>query len=582
MKSKRFIAVFIIILIISPFTNLFSQEKLGKYNTSWSNVIPGKVITDPIITSYGFCVVTDGRMLSAFSNDGKLLWEKPTYSSKYVQISCINEDFIILWDKRKSSLKLFNPSGTLLWDKTLDYEVSNMPLMGRDGRFFITGENVIECYSINGICKWSYKTDTQKGLPLKELPDGSVLVFLTETEGKTNAIRLSPFGQYLESITFAGTVIKAYTLPEGVFLTFDDGSSGLFSLVNGLSENKWVLGVKPSNSYLIADNKNTLFLELYNDRIVVDKINVADGNITNQFTVKNINGLDLQLAKLNNSGLFLADSTICYIINMDGSINYTAYMLEDKGSTRWNYVIYTRDNHIVYCLENWTLNAYLTSQVRYNTNVKINGTYKEYYNIDTSPYSYNFTETINRNIASLERFNTLKEGYYGEDEIIYASDIYSFCVAYLESVSRQFSSKNVSIFDKDAYGTECMLKQLPLLCTNESASYLAKLIGMTKNKSNLNIIINSCIQCGYDPDGKILKEIEIALSKINHKDILLMQNICDAVYSICYFMGRPAFNLRGKNIITTFFNPQFDASIREYAKNTLIKITALENNKFTE
>ena len=515
-------------------------------------------------------------MLSAFSNEGKLLWEKPTLSSKYVNISCINEDFIVLWDKRKSSLKLFNPSGTLLWDKTLDYVVTNMPLPGRDGRFFITGQNVVECYSINGICKWSIATEDQKGISLKELPDGSLIVFLPETDGKTNAIRISPFGEYIESITFSGEVLKAYTLPNGVFLTFSDNSSGLFSLVDGLSQNKWVLGVKPQSSYLVADNKNCLFLELYNNKIVVDKINPLDGTITSQFTINNINGLDLQLAKLNSTGLFIADSKNCFIVNLDGSINYTASMLDDKGSTKWNYVIYTRDNHIVFCLENWTINAYLTSQVRHSTNILRSGNYSDYYTIDTTPYTFFFTEKINPNIVSEERIKAIIHGFYGEEEITYANDIYSICVAYLETYSKSYTQKTLSVFDKDAYGTENAFKQLPYLCTTESSSYIAKLINLTKNKSYLNVLVNCAVQCGYDPEGKILKEIELVLSKLNHKGTTLMKSICDAVYSICFFMGRPAYNLRGKEIIKKLFLPQYDITVREYAKDTLVKIVALE------
>ena len=52
--------------------------------------------------------------------------------------------------------------------------------------------------------------------------------------------------------------------------------------------------------------------------------------------------------------------------------------------------------------------------------------------------------------------------------------------------------------------------------------------------------------------------------------------MCDAIYEICRFMGRPAFYSHGLEILTSLFYPQYDNSVHEYARKTLTKIACLK------
>ena len=91
-------------------------------------------------------------------------------------------------------------------------------------------------------------------MPLQELPDGSIIVFLNDEGGKTRGLRISPFGQELENIIFTGSIKTTHTCKDGVLLTFTDGSAGLFSLKNGLAESKWVASVKNAASVFAVSN----------------------------------------------------------------------------------------------------------------------------------------------------------------------------------------------------------------------------------------------------------------------------------------------------------------------------------------
>lgn len=578
MKIKKYFAVLFILTIT---LNLFSQtpeEKLNYLNTSWSSVISGEVIAEPAITSYGFAVATDGKMISAFSNEGTLLWEKPTRSSKNVSITALPDDFILLWDNRHKEMKLLNPSGGEIWTKKLKYTLNNKPVSGRDGRIFVTGDGIIECYGINGIRKWSLKTGEQRNIPVQEAPDGSIILFLAEQGSQTTGIRISPFGQILEEITFTGTVKDAFTTKDGVFLIFTDGSSGMFTITDNLAKNKWVVEKKAPNSTLVVSPDDYLYLELNGNKVVVNNINNKDGTITSSFIIDNINGLDLKITKLTSGGLFISDSTRSYLYSSSGIKKWSALLPENSGSGKWNYVIYTNDNHLIFCLENWSVNAYLTVQGLGRNNKYKRQSYNSYYKIDTLPYDYLYTETLSRKMFGDERLNKIAKGDYGIDEVQYTSELFSMCSAYLNKAGQKLGvgRKVPSVFDKDGFGVESAFSQLGYLGTADAANYLAKLVNQTSDPIYLQVLFNTIGKCGYDPQGKILKELGNLIPKINHKETNLLHSACDAVYNICLFMGRPAFNRMGKDILMELMYPKYDNVTREYVRDTLKKIMDID------
>ena len=182
-KSIKKLFLIPLMLCSARFFCLFSQEAgletLSNYNTTWTAVLPGSPLCQPEVTSYGFCIATDARNLMGYSSNGKLLWEKSTGRVRKLSLTALRGDFILFHDQTSNILKLFNPSGSEVWAKSLDFKPSDRPFAGRDGRFFIHGEGKLVCMGINGSVRWKLKTPSQKNLPLQELPDGSIIVFLS-------------------------------------------------------------------------------------------------------------------------------------------------------------------------------------------------------------------------------------------------------------------------------------------------------------------------------------------------------------------------------------------------------------------
>lgn len=587
-KDLKKIILASLLLYSSKLLCLFSQEagleQLSNYNPSWTAVLPGTTLCQPEITSYGFCIATDARNLMGYSSEGKLLWEKKIGRIRKLSLTALRGDFILFHDQNSNIIKLFNPSGSEIWSKSLDFKPAAKPFAGRDGRFFIHGEGNLVCYGINGIVRWRLKTKTQKEMPLQELPDGSVIVFLADEDGKTKGLRFSPFGEELEDITFAGSVKNSYTCSQGILLTFTDGSAGLFSITDGLTKSCWVTSVKAGNPLFIVNNDKSDFrlLSLLPESISVYKINVSDGSENSCVKINGINGNTLLVSDFNDSGIFLADSQKAVLIDREGKELWAAKMPAGIKTKEINQIAYLNDDYLLFCSKNWSMNAYHTKQStsKYSADKTVSKNihfdYSSFVPLDLSEINYFTQSSFYSEIKNPERQKLIKNGNFGLQEKEWLTQTLSIArLSYLDSTSSDFGTRmEKSVFQTDSSGFEEILVQLALLCTDSTQSACADILSRSKNKANCRAILANLY--GYDPDGKLLSAIEKNAELAGTKDSVYCNIICDAVYSICLFMGRPAYNKQGKDIIKRFMGANYSSNTRIYARDTLKKIISLE------
>ena len=112
------------------------------------------------------------------------------------------------------------------------------------------------------------------------------------------------------------------------------------------------------------------------------------------------------------------------------------------------------------------------------------------------------------------------------------------------------------------------------MCTAQTQNAAAEIISEGRNKAYCRALFSNLY--GYDPDGKLLEAIERNATLAGNKDSAYLNSICDAVYSICLFMGRPAWNKKGKEILKSFMGTGYSTDTRLYARDTLKKIISLE------
>ena len=102
---------------------------------------------------------------------------------------------------------------------------------------------------------------------------------------------------------------------------------------------------------------------------------------------------------------------------------------------------------------------------------------------------------------------------------------------------------------------------------------------LNEGNASLSIPLLCCVaDYAFDPDGEMLSALEYLLSKTPASDTNLIKTICDATYSICAFMGRPSFNKKGKEILTSLMYPKYSRIINLYARSTLEKMVKTDQS----
>ncbi|MCI5607071.1 MAG: hypothetical protein MR420_06470 [Spirochaetia bacterium] len=572
--KKRFFLIFVLNFILA---SLFCEE-LTDFNTSWNCVLTGSPVCKPVKTSYGFTLINDARMIQSFSDSGKLLWEKSIGRGRNPQLYSLPYDFLIVFTGNNTSLKLLNPSGIQIWEKELEFTCKQL-LSGRDGRFFLIGDNEICCFGITGIIKWQLTSDKISTVPAAELPDGSFIIFLDESlNNKTKGLRISPFGEILEEIIFSGIVFDSKSTDQGVLIHFTGGEVGFISISNNSekTENKWLLKNNSSSfSKIISSDTKVAFLKQDNSGIKILELDLSDGKILSQ-TNAEINLKNLEIAEIIDNCIFLFDGNKCIYKTFAGQNLFSAD-LQKKSENDYLYSFFSNKAHLILCKENWTINAYkITEKTGDSKNFDYSKkNYARFYKNNYSEYLLFNTFSIDKSLYDSEKTKLLFNGNYGYEEKKWVSQLDFYSEQYEKHLNNKNKKSDLTVFDLDSTGVYNLLFQMSCFSSNQFCHQISAILLKTNKESDIYAALSGVSLNGYDPEREILDAIEIAALKVSPSNEKLIKKICDSVYSITFFMGRPAFNAKGKKILTLFISPAYSDKSKAYARQTLKKITEL-------
>lgn len=584
MKTKTAILVYFFILLNNIYTqNLPDSARFSDLNNiepSWTSIQAGESTSAPCETSYGFIVPNDGRLICSFSSKGTPLWTKAVKGKPTSYLTSCN-DFIIAVTE-SSKLNLINPSGLTLWTSDCGFEVTNSPFVGRDFRIILKGRTKLACYGLKGSRKWLLNTQKLSSLPLCELNDGTLLVFLAEQDySKTKALRISPFGEAIEEITFAGKIIDASSTKAGVVLLFYNNSCGLCFVNQDNASSGWVIqNIRntDSQSRIISDkNKELAFICSNNAGTTnLNIINTTKGEILYTLPCKDLNPSDIKQFAFTDAGFFIADTKNAFEYTHRGSLLWMAKL---PSKTPWNFICYTKNCQLILTLKNWAIQSYLMNQ-----GIKGKTAWSK---VEKSEYFENLNsstelDTIGLRVINEEKISQMENGFlkgdYGIAEKQWLTDLNTELNNYINSsqTQRKTTREGKSFFEDNPLYTQSLINLASKIETDSFASKLAALTSSEKDTVMKLPLIAGCGNYAYDPDGEMLKSLEEIIRGLTKNDITTAKAICDSTYEICRFMGRPALYKRGKDILTSFLRPQYDKTIRDYTRKTLQKIVKLE------
>lgn len=584
---------------VSDRTLLDNTIKIDELERSWFTVLSGSPSSEPFQTNYGFLIVEDGKFLSSYSRSGQRLWQT-NCGAKIKNIAVSETEFISVINQ-KNQLMLVNPSGLILWTSPLSFTPTSAAISGFDGRLFVRSLDQIAAFGINGSQKWELKTEQQSPLSPELLNDGSLIVFLEKThEGKTCAVRVSPFGNILEEIVFQGKVINAFSSGPGIILVFSTGQIGMCSIgapsentgvsVNadskeevkkhyGLIYSKWINKEVNCNQYSrsrkLKENRYAVFTPGYS--LII--LNAEKGTVEKSFTVPEITSQNYLYFEAVDDKLIIAQENAAVIYNTQGKRVKNILMPSKNGKYGWEYSCFINSGYFTYLSKNWTVNSFKiistskeneSSVFAYHQNRNMISGYKNYVkNLDYRP---------EKNTIGQEVYRTVKAGNMGSKEITISNNLNTIINSY-------YQQKNTQTFNRDDYylitteynmvDMENALRLIPLMQSHFFQQKLALLLSVETDSTMIIKILRAVSECGYDPGGEILSEIEQLIRHTNPKDKAVLNEAANAVYEICRFMGRPALLSKGKEILSGMFYPQYDESTKRSVRSVMQKLADL-------
>lgn len=593
------ILIFLFLIFSTP---LFSQEnesqiksinlsngteeiKLSNQNISWSKVIPGKFICQPQKTSFGFVSITDAKTITAITNEGKLYYENTIPRLTNPKLSNLNYDFLLL-SSNNNFIHLINPSGKILWTKELDGKIISQAVSGEDGRFFVLTKTSVFCFGMNGICKWqinhslnfSANNANFENQKIYKFSDGSIAI-----SDNKSILRLSPFGKILETKQFSENSSFFFQVSQGkdgIIIT-NGTKSTFFGIHKDKIFEKWTtefslpieIICNEKNNTIAAFSKNKTSINIY-------LLNTETGKICKEIEIINSNFENLQKVEYTDFGLFLFTNKKAIYFTEEGKILWNGNFPTSKKSNLFNYIFLTENNYLVFCKKDWSIDAYRiyqTFETKEDSKQKKDDkkSYESFYSQNTEAFGYIYTSKLDSLITSDQTNTLLSKGFYETKEQDIVSKLLETTNIYLIKIktSNFGTRQSKSVFESDSKGFNKALRLPSLLGTNTFQDFTSTMIKKEKSTSTISILLNGIKENGYDPNYEILKALEVFSENSKIKNKTLIKAVCDSTYSICNFMGDNAFLLYGKNILTNYMYPNYSKDIRDYARETMTKLS---------
>ncbi len=582
---KKIFSISFFFILVFPFYGgeALRTLDLSHLEPSWTAVIGGSAVSPAIETSYGIAVLTDGRLLSACTNSGKVIWQKQIKGRPTPYISSFGDFLFAVTDTNK--LNMINPSGNVLWTGETPFEIKDVPVSGFDGRVFVRGEKNIACFGLNGVRKWSLKTESLANFKPLVLNDGSVLVFKKNLQkGCQVGIHISPFGKKIDEQPFSGEVTAACSSKKGLLVAVKSNSIGLINVSpsTGKISHRWSypLPSKTSRCYAACYNEKSGHCAFFIDQggsTVVYIMDSDKGFLISEIKLGSFNSLDIQIAKSTSTGFLLSDSSFASEFYEDGTILWNARLPDRKN---WNYLCYSFSNYLFICQKDWSMLSYRMSQTSLHTesySTPKTSSYIKLRKINSLNNEYNIKTFSQDDFPSIAKL--LSDGDYGEKEKPLLEDIKYEAFNYQTSLnSKERFATKTSYFQENPLYTEQVFKLMALSGTCDFSGLFADML-LNEGNASLSIPLLCCVaEYAFDPEGEMLSALEYILSKTSASDTNLIKTICDATYSICVFMGRPSFNKKGKEILTGLMYPKYSRIINLYARSTLEKMVKTDQS----
>ncbi|MFI3258108.1 MAG: hypothetical protein R3Y36_07410 [Spirochaetales bacterium] len=556
-----------ILLFVAGFFSVLSAETTIK--PMWQSVVGGNITAPPKRTSYGFICLAEGKIMSACTESGSVIWRKSIKGEPSEFYTVNNQNFVYLTTDKASKLSFYNPDGNFLWEAILPEPAIADPVAGKDGRVFIMGKSSITCYGIRGTKKWTVSLSESAGFPLMHMNDGSLLYIPSLTEDNASiGIRVSPYGEIIEKIQFTALISSIAEFSDGVIIGFSNGTIGSCTVINNASDTMWSFSsAAPAVAQKIIVG-NTGFCVLLSNSYVAE-YSLKNQNLVWQYLDSSLVFTDDLFSSYDDDSYIFASGayTVAYKSGNADEEN----VLWQKNIPSLATSLYTGVTHSGYLIvahSDWILSAYYLkdSPPVSASNFPVNYKIESYTGFLPSE-----SMSVSRNLLTIQ--SILKTGDYDIQEPAYKKIVEE----YVKKYERDYMNTKPSLLN-----TEEKSHVFTTLAFFETTDYNYLIPIILKNESEpfaLRAALTLACNIAYDPTEIMMQAIEEFFYK--NKTALhpvILYELCEAVYSICEYMGKPSLVRRGKDILMTMLLLEFDNSVKQKAQNVMLRFIESETN----
>ena len=548
---------FLTLLFIIFAPNLFAENDIFR-----QLALSGKVISTPFEVNSRIVAITDGGFISTFSTDGYRKYERPLKNRPSRDYTVTKNGIIFSVSSNRKTISFFNPDGYYVWGYTFEEDISNYPVMGYDGRIFVCTNKSLYCFGITGNLRWQNSIPAEITEPIKTLNDGSLLCISTLLGKDSIGYRYTPYGDFLEEITFNRKAILTAEHEQGVLMLFSDGTFGCCSVKDNKAISLWAsiplqnldITSETTSSAYILRLSSKLVSVLYPNGIIIT-FNTDDGTEIYRTTVSSgftKGSLFYGAGKLVVIAEF-SQETYFYVMNPEnGELIWTG-VRKKTGETIY---FYTSDGYLLEFTENWVLSV-------------------------SKPPQGDLENARMETVQPIERPHFYKSYTKNSDEIYTQNILEGFdeLMMSLLPVSNPtaYTGIDPSLFEKDLI-TSLQCIQNASITGYDFSSQIGDIIIYSNSELLVNTALDYGLKNGYDPDSHMLKAIYTFINSPHTFTCsnTLYKKMCDVVSSICQFTGAEVFQNYGSRILVKFMSSGYSTSVKEYAVNVMKSLMTLQ------
>ncbi|GMO14629.1 MAG: PQQ-binding-like beta-propeller repeat protein [Treponemataceae bacterium] len=533
----------------------------------WRVAVTGNVQTKPVDLPYGAAFITEGKLITAYNNDSKLLWMQH-FSDEPAGIFATDRTGALYIAIGKTKIAKINTDGRVLWTTDTKTDIAFPATLGLDGRIFVSGESSITCIGTKGVIRWQIDLSVEDAsakiaFPLVNLDDGSVLIFVESSKvaGGIIAKRISPYGGALTESILKQKILAVAETRSGAVILFASGELALFALTKTQSLHE-VWRTKISANANIAHSKlfvndGKLFFASFDGAEkggggkggTFYALDSASGAIRTSAEIPAIDFGSLLFCGFSDLGPdypaeFIAiDSKTAFAFSP--SKNAMAWAVSLTAKKDWKYVCYAGDGMLVFTESNWVISGYRVRKPEKRMTAPTNFSPVARTKSEKNAYRNNFvlqgkalTVSPRPDLQFVQDVSqALKTGFFGDDERVWLKKIHE--VLALRNY-RVASALPESVQAPYHLSSSEMAALVPLMAELGSAEFLGEIALLLHTERDTRVLAAAIKAAGiiaYDPDGELLAGLNAVLLRGGDIGPRFYAILRESALSIIRYMG---------------------------------------------